>query len=100
MLEKCIKAIDDGSKDIVISFDASNEKLRQKEIRYLSKGADLSFIRGTVRVMTLIDNDFGFPNWKVHRTEKNVSFGRFKSEIIDKIPNNFKIGDIKVFPRY
>ena len=75
--------------EIIISFRASNEKLKGKELKDMLKKKDISFIRGIVEVKTLISCDFGFPLWKVYLKENNVSCKRYLETIENLEKNNF-----------
>ena len=75
--------------EIVISFNACNKQLKEQEIFKMNNNKDLAFIRGYVEVKQLIDNDFGFANWKVYFKENNVSFKRFSEMMENLLVNEF-----------
>lgn len=84
-LTKLLNQVDDDAGKIIVSFHPSTKRLEEAEIRKINQDKDISFIRGTVQVKYLIDNDFGIANWNVYYTERNVSFGRFEREVINHI---------------
>lgn len=98
MLNKMLNKVNEKDGKIVISFETSNKKLRNK----LLNSDDIEFVRGTVQVKRLIDNNFGFPNWEIYHTEKNVSFGKYEREIvIPLLENDLNIGNFdEVFPMF
>jgi hypothetical protein len=77
LLQKVLDAHEEGA---YCSFEPSTRRLVDKELRDMNKGKDLSFIRGTVEVLT--------KTGEILFKESNVSFGRFEREIINQVDWN------------
>lgn len=89
LLDKILESgfdIENADWTTSISFEASTERLVDKELRDLDNGKDLSFIRGNVQAKKMVDYNFGFPIYEVYYSERNVSFGRFEREVINGLP--------------